>query len=106
MRAPPCYSMNLASSTISSLRGLLQLTLNPPTLATHARVEGLVQQAKFGSKDPKSVGFDFPSPAHGTAPIDTNFISVLLKMPLLGPGPGGAHSGDFAVHLRTTPACH
>eukprot|EP00983_Pelagomonas_calceolata_P071234 1151141-Pelagomonas_calceolata.AAC.5 len=37
----------------------------------------------------------WPLQAPGTAPVDTNLISILSWMPLLGPGPRGAHSGDF-----------
>eukprot|EP00983_Pelagomonas_calceolata_P107715 1159377-Pelagomonas_calceolata.AAC.10 len=47
---------------------------------------------KVGSKDSKSFGFDFsarPLQAPGTAPVDANFISILLRMPLLVPGSGG-----------------
>eukprot|EP00983_Pelagomonas_calceolata_P085688 1156610-Pelagomonas_calceolata.AAC.2 len=35
----------------------------------------------------------------------TDCISTLFWMLLLGPGPGGAHSRDFAVHLLTISAC-
>eukprot|EP00983_Pelagomonas_calceolata_P034069 1066559-Pelagomonas_calceolata.AAC.1 len=41
----------------------------------------------------------------GTAPVDMNFISILLWMPLLGLGSGGVCPADFAAHLRTIPAC-
>eukprot|EP00983_Pelagomonas_calceolata_P048322 1141013-Pelagomonas_calceolata.AAC.3 len=62
----------------------------------------------LGAKVPKVMVLTFPArpaQAHRTAPVDTNFISILLWMPLLGLRPGVAHSGDFAVHLRTIPAC-
>eukprot|EP00983_Pelagomonas_calceolata_P029274 917125-Pelagomonas_calceolata.AAC.2 len=60
------------------------------------------------AKIPKVKIFTFPArplQTPGTAPEDTNTISILMRMTLLGPGPGGARSGDFAIHLRTIPAC-
>eukprot|EP00983_Pelagomonas_calceolata_P014813 470360-Pelagomonas_calceolata.AAC.2 len=42
----------------------------------------------------------------GTAPVGTNFISLLLWMTLLGLGSGvWGGSGNFAAHLQAIPAC-
>eukprot|EP00983_Pelagomonas_calceolata_P094992 1157951-Pelagomonas_calceolata.AAC.4 len=62
---------------------------------------------RFGAKIPEDLVSTFqarPSHAPGTAPDDTS-ISILLRMPLLGPWSKGACSGNFAIHLRTIPAC-
>eukprot|EP00983_Pelagomonas_calceolata_P035802 1120223-Pelagomonas_calceolata.AAC.6 len=39
----------------------------------------------------------------GTAPDNTNFISILLWMPLLVPGPGCGPVGDLAVYHSRSP---
>eukprot|EP00983_Pelagomonas_calceolata_P079899 1154903-Pelagomonas_calceolata.AAC.1 len=70
---------------------------NPCMPAAHS----IFDEAPFIGREP----LGRPPRAPGTTPVDTKFNSILMWMPLMSPGSGGARSGDFTVYLQTIPAC-